>query len=106
MNRQPDIVALLTWLDNEVSDNEILLPCYQVYRCDRNRHGGGVSIYVHISLYFKPLLVGGPHNLEFLSLCISSKLFYVFHCFTALLLDHLSSTLQFIDPAAFSNCIL
>ena len=45
-----------TWLDNEVSDNEILLPGYQVYRCDHNRH---VS---NISLYSKPLVVGGPHN--------------------------------------------
>ena len=44
VNRQPDIVCIVeTWLDDTVSDNELLLPDYQIYRYDRNRHGGGVA---------------------------------------------------------------
>ena len=41
----------------------------QIYRWDRNKHGGGGAIYVHIS---KVVLEGGPHNLEFLSLSVLS----------------------------------
>ena len=46
---------------------ELLLPDYQIYRYDYTRHGGGVAIFVHISLSCKIVLEGGPHKLEFLS---------------------------------------
>ena len=75
-NRQPDIVCIVeTWLDDTVSDNELLLPDYQIYRYDRNRHGGGDAIYVHVSLSCKIVLEGGPHKLEFLSLSVLSDSF-------------------------------
>ena len=35
-----------TWLDNSVFDSEITIPNYVVCRNDRNRHGGGVCVYV------------------------------------------------------------
>ena len=38
-----------TWLGEEITDSEISLPDYQLYRLDRNRHGGGVLMYVHKS---------------------------------------------------------
>ena len=39
-----------TWLDNSVSDNEISIDGYAVYRKDRSRSGGGVCIYVKSEL--------------------------------------------------------
>ena len=78
VNRQPDIVCIVeTWLDDTVSGNELLLPDYQIYRYDRNRHGGGVAIYVHVSLSCKIVLEGGPHKLEFLSLSVLSDSFSI-----------------------------
>ena len=53
-----------TWLGEEITDSEISLPDYQLYRLDRNRHGGGVLMYVHKSFSCKVLLVG-PSQLEY-----------------------------------------
>ena len=47
----PSIVALCeTWLDSTIRDCEIRLPDYQILRRDRDRHGGGVALYVHNSI--------------------------------------------------------
>ena len=35
-----------TWLDNFISDQELLLNQYNLLRCDRNRHGGGVCVFI------------------------------------------------------------
>ena len=66
---KPDIICIVeTWLFVDISGNEVLLPDYQVHRLDRNRHGGGIILYVHHSLSCIMLLQGGLYNLEFLSL--------------------------------------
>ena len=44
-----------TWLDGSISDKEVELRDYTVFRKDRNRHGGGVAIYVCNSLPVKYL---------------------------------------------------
>ncbi len=68
--QKPDIICIVeTWLSEDVTDNELLLPDYQVYRLDHNRHGGGIVLYVHDSLSCKK---GDPHNLEFLALSVTS----------------------------------
>ena len=36
-----------TWLDDTVSDQEVHLLSYCKQRNDRNRHGGGVCIFIH-----------------------------------------------------------
>ena len=41
-----------TFCDGSIADNEISLPSYAVVRKDRNRHGGGVAIYIRNSLTF------------------------------------------------------
>ena len=47
----PTIIALAeTWLDNTILPCELSLPSYSLYRRDRDRHGGGVAIYIHNSL--------------------------------------------------------
>ena len=42
-----DVVCIVeTWLDSEISDAELYISGYRVFRHDRNRHGGGVLVYV------------------------------------------------------------
>ena len=116
ISRQPDIVCIVaTWLDGTILDKELSLPGYKIYGWDRNRHSGGIAIYVHTSLTCEIVLEGGPHNLEFLSLSISSHLFFVlfcillFHCPPSSLtciFDNLCATLHLVDPAKFSNFLL
>ena len=39
--RQPHIVCIVeTWLSSDISDSD------QLFRLDRNRHGGGMGMYV------------------------------------------------------------
>ena len=42
-----------TWLDDTIRDSDLEIPGYNIIRKDRNRHGGGVAIYVEDNLYFK-----------------------------------------------------
>ena len=73
LSQKPDLICIVeTWLCEDVSDNELSLPDYQLYRLDRNRHGGGIMLYAHSSLSCKVLLQGGPFNLEFLVLSVSA----------------------------------
>ena len=68
----PDIVCIVeTWLDTNIPDQDIGLPGYRVYRRDRNRHGGGVLIYV--KLIFVTSLYPSPDNLELLTLSVSNN---------------------------------
>ena len=46
-----DVICIVeTWLSSDVSDNELVISDYQILRRDRDRHGGGVMMYVHSSL--------------------------------------------------------
>ena len=48
-----DIICLNeTFCDGSITDNEITLPNYSIVRKDRNRHGGGVAMYIRNSLTF------------------------------------------------------
>ena len=39
----PDIVSIVeSWLCADISDSELHIPGYQIFRKDRHRHGGGV----------------------------------------------------------------
>ena len=42
-----------TWLDSTIHDSEIKIPGYVIERTDRNRHGGGVAIYVKEDIHYK-----------------------------------------------------
>lgn len=47
----PDVVCVTeSWLCCEISNDELALPNYQLFRRDRDRHGGGVLIYVRGSI--------------------------------------------------------
>ena len=43
----PAIIAFTeTWLDDTITNGEIAVQGYNVYRKDRNRHGGSIAVYV------------------------------------------------------------
>ena len=68
----PDIICVVeTWLSNSISDAELALPNYQCVRRDRDRHGGGVLMYIHSSLAFD-LLTSDVVGIESLVVCVSS----------------------------------
>ena len=88
-------------------DNEIVLSGYQLFRLDRNGHGGGIAVYVHDSLLCKVVLQGGPFYLELISISFHSKpsfcltLFYHPPSSPVSIFDNLCTTLQIINPAQF-----
>ena len=43
-----------SWLDSSVEDIEIEIPGYNIHRRDRDRHGGGVCLYIKSNLPFNP----------------------------------------------------
>ena len=44
---KPDVISINeTRLSTNITDNEISIENYDIYRCDRNRNGGGVCLYV------------------------------------------------------------
>ena len=111
---KPDIIVE-TWLDNEITDNEVCLVNYQLFRLDRNRHGGGIAIYVRSFLLCDVLLQGGPFGLEFLSLSIMSQpisckfclcLFYRPPSSPVFIFDNLCTTLRMVNPARFRGFVL
>jgi len=72
---KPDVITLSeTWLNSNVSDVEINLTNYVVYRLDRCSRGGGVAIYVSISLVSELII---PSVDPLYSECIFVKV--VFH---------------------------
>ena len=62
---KPDIVCIVeTWLGSDVLDSEICILDYELTCLDRDRHGGGVIIYVADPLPFT-VISSGLHSLQF-----------------------------------------
>ena len=68
-----DVICVTeTWLDENITDDAVALPNYQIFRKDRNRHGGGVAIYAHHSLPVRYLPDFNIDSVEFI--CVEVKL--------------------------------
>ena len=68
----PDVICIVeSWLDNSILDSELTISNYNLLRLDRNRHGGGILLYIRDSLSFS-MVLSGPKNLEFLCITIHS----------------------------------
>ena len=96
-------------------NNEIFLSNYQLFGLDRNRHGGGIALYVRNVFSCNVLLQGGPNNLEFLSVSIVHTSFVNRLCVCPFyrppsspvsIFDDLCTTLHIVNPAQFSNFLL
>ena len=66
-----------TWLDSDVPDSCISLPGYNIVRKDRNKYGGGIAIYLAVSLAFEILNVDST-CIPTLHLCESEILSVLF----------------------------
>ena len=97
----------------DILDNEVFIPNYSVVRLDRNRHGGGVLVYVHSSITYNAVLLCGHANLELIvvsllrnnfKLCLS--VFYRPPSSPSSIFDTLCNTLLSIDHAYFSNFVI
>ena len=113
--QNPHIVCIVeTWLSNDISDNEISLEGFQVLRLDRNRHGGGMLIFVHDSLVSK-VVVAGPSSFELLIISVSNHVSTCKH-HVGLLYHPPSSSVQCLvdlynclgslEPSSYSSFVL
>ena len=54
LNHQHEIICVNeTWLDNTVNNHEVELNGYDLVRKDRNRHGGGVAMFIRSMINYK-----------------------------------------------------
>ena len=68
----PDIICIVeSWLGHDVRDQEIAILNHYIFRHDRNRHGGGILIYVK-DTYITSVLPGVPTDLEIITICVQS----------------------------------
>ena len=111
--QNPSMICIVeSWLSDEIIDCELSIENYTLTRLDRNRHGGGLLVYVHASLNWEILLEGS--ELEFLALSISSPC-DVKHCVSLLYrppsapvssFDKLFTILHELAPFRFASFVL
>ena len=101
---KPDIICIVeTWVDDSVSDNDLSISNYQLFRLDRNRHGGGIAIYIHI-FFHVVILKGGPFALDFN--CITVIILLMpFLSPTIISCLYFCTTLQIVNAANFSGFV-
>ena len=108
------ICIVESWLSSDILDNEIVIPDYQIFRCDRDRHGGGVLMYVHVSFAVVDLC-DDVDDIELLTVsvcppksslkfCIS--LYYRPPSASVKCFDCVSRSLCNLNPSSFSKFIL
>ena len=79
-----DIICISeTWLDDSVSDDEITLDGYSLYRKDHNRHGGGVAVFVCDRIGVKNRIDIETFDTEtlILEIMLNYKIFFVICCY-------------------------
>ena len=109
----PDIVCITeSWLAGVIQDLEIDIPEYNCLRLDRDRHGGGLVLYLKSTIEYKSITIG-PDNLElsifsiYKSNCrVCIALFYRPPSSPVAIFDTLSTALQSLDIGLFSNFVL
>ena len=115
LTHQHHIICIVeTWLDNTIQDDELSLNNnYVLYRRDRDRHGGGVLMYVLDSLS-SSIVYSGPIDLELIVISIdihpsrvALSLYYRPPNSPVSVFESLISTLySTVDNSLFSNFIL
>ena len=56
---------------DDIGELEVSIPGYSCVRCDRNRHGGGVALFISDKLEYQVTMCG-PNELEFLLVSVHS----------------------------------
>ena len=109
---KPHIICIVeTWLSSEITDCKISIPGFQLFRYDRNRHGGGVFAYV--SNMFSVTVLPSPTPLEALTLCNFCNNFKVHLCLfyrppssASIVFDNFCTYLDSIQAGRLSNFVL
>ena len=99
----------------DILDSELVIENYQIVRLDRDRHGGGVLMYIHNSLTWEVLL-RDFNDLEFIALSVSSGITNTAkHCVSVLyrppsspvsFFDNFCNALLCLSPHQFSSFVL
>ena len=80
MSTKPHVICIVeTWLDECIQDSELSIANYKLVRLDRNRHGGGVLIYV-ITFLSHSVVFSGSSDLELLVLSVNATLSVITFC--------------------------
>ena len=111
----PDLIFIVeSWLSDDISDAELSLIGYHLARCDRDRHGGGVLMYLKDVFQFTRL-PQPDSDLELLTVILQHNILPTRFCITVFyrppssassLLDDLSEYLESINSAQFKNSII
>ena len=52
-SKNPDIIAICeSWVDDTISDDELFIPGYSIVHRNRDRHRGGIVLYIQESIPF------------------------------------------------------
>ena len=113
LSYKPDIICIVeTWLDHNIANSEIAIPNFALTRLDRDRHGGGIAIYIANYLSFS-VVSSGPFDLEFLVISVKHShgklgvsLLYTPLSAPNSFFDTFSSSLEHINIPLFSNFFL
>ena len=63
-NYKFDVICVVeSWLSPDISDAEIFIPSFKIFRRDRNRHGGGILIFVKDTLVCTTISLTLPFHL-------------------------------------------
>ena len=108
----PDVILLCeTWLDSTISINELFIPNYSISRRDRNRHGGGVAIYIRDTIPYSVYI--SHDSIELLLVELKLKhghllcgVFYRSPSSKSSVLTILESTLEAIPPNRLTSLTL
>ena len=103
-----------TWLgpDIDIEDNELSIDGYRIIRLDRNRHGGGVALFISSNLSHKLIYLGNGSfecitvSLQFGPCKVCVCLLYRPPNSSCDFLDYLYDVLCSIDISLFSNFLL
>ena len=100
-----DVICISeTWLDDTIDDSDVIIPGYQLFRRDRNRHGGGVAIYIKDVLPVKEISELKIEGIEIVGIEIKfqTKNFIVACCYRPPG-SRLAEADEFLDK--FQDCI-
>ena len=110
---KPDCICIVeSWLSCDILDSELCIDGYNIVRLDRNRHGGGVLLFIN-SVFTHNLVFTGSPDFELvilsvqLSVPLTIALFYRPPGSHSVILDNLLTALcTHINPSLLSNFIL
>ena len=101
-----------SWLSQDISDSELVITGYAIFRRDRNRHGSGIIIFVKDTLSCTILPISTSPSMEFISLifefCSSKFCVSVFYRPPSSVVSYfeLFDVIEKLDIVNFSNYIL